>query len=65
MDDDIYSKYVAVTQQFRLDDLRTEISDTIASLDESCRPFVPTQFLRSLDMFLDSYGPQGWNAQHS
>ncbi|MGH8961318.1 MAG: hypothetical protein ACRDWT_08935 [Jatrophihabitantaceae bacterium] len=64
MEAGIYEQLVEMAQRWRLGDLRGEVANVVAELDESDRPYVPSQLLRSLDMFLDSYGPQGWNAQN-
>lgn len=56
MVDGVFERFEVVAAQWDLQGLRRDVAGALDDLEESERPYVPTQLVFALDMFLDSYG---------
>jgi hypothetical protein len=59
MNPDVSERFVLLAARWNLQALRQELIEALADIEEPQRPYVPSQLVRALDMFVDSYGPTG------
>ncbi|PPK93520.1 hypothetical protein CLV92_110148 [Kineococcus xinjiangensis] len=53
----VFDEMVSLAARRDLESLHRELQELLAGMEESHRPYVPAKLARSLDMFLESYGP--------
>lgn len=54
--DDLAGHFRPVASRWDLAGLRDEVAAALGDMDAHSRPYVPSQWVRALDMLLDSYG---------
>ncbi len=57
MVDDVLERFEALAARWDLQGLHRDVTEVLAGLEDSERPFVPSRLALALEMFLDAYGP--------